>query len=76
MAFTSRMNKKDWDDWSVFRQNTSNTIEAKEYKLLCRLHSVYFKHTYYEPCSCSKKTINTWIAQLNGVHDNGHQRGT
>jgi len=71
MAFTSKMNKEDFDAWAVFRSNVSNKIQPKEYKLLCTLHAKYFKHTYYEPCTCSAKTINTWISQLNGIHDNG-----
>jgi len=72
MAFTSKMNKEDYDAWSEFRKNTSNKIEVPEYKLLCSLHAKYFKHQYFEPCTCSSKTINTWVSQLNGVHDNGY----
>ena len=65
------MNKTDWIMWDNFRKANSNKISAEEYKMLCTLHSIYFKHQYYEPCTCSKKTINSWISQLNEIHENG-----
>lgn len=73
MAITLKMSKEHYDAWTEFRKNTSNKIQVEEYKLLCTLHSVYFKHQYYEPCTCSTKTINTWVSQLNVVHDNGYR---
>tara|TARA_R100001443_G_scaffold67364_1_gene76157 strand:- start:2231 stop:2449 length:219 start_codon:yes stop_codon:yes gene_type:complete len=67
-----KMSKEDFQSWKLFRISTSNKIQVKEFKTLCQLHSKYFQHQYYEPCTCSKKTINDWIAQLNAIHDNGY----
>jgi hypothetical protein len=36
------------------------------------LHSEYYKHKFYEPCTCSPKTINKWIKELNVIWDNGY----
>tara|TARA_B100000902_G_C27234319_1_gene876546 strand:+ start:904 stop:1119 length:216 start_codon:yes stop_codon:yes gene_type:complete len=67
-----KMTKLHWDKWQEFRSNDSNTMTADEQELMARIHSVYFKHAYYIPCSCSPKTYNTWIDQINVIHDKGH----
>jgi hypothetical protein len=37
--------------------------------LLCRLHSKYYNHKYYEPCSCSPKRLLQWIADIDKIYD-------
>ena len=67
-----KMNKPDWDEWEKFKNSKNDTLSKKELELLLTLHSVYFKHTYFVPCTCSSKTYNTWIDQLNVIHENGY----
>jgi hypothetical protein len=40
-------------------------------KFIANLHAKYFNHTFYLPCSCSPKTWQTWIDELNVIHRNG-----
>jgi hypothetical protein len=40
-------------------------------KLLAGLHAKYFDHQYYMPCTCSSRTWQEWIDQLNEIHKNG-----
>lgn len=40
-------------------------------KFIAGLHSKYFNHTFYLPCSCNPKTWQEWIDQLNVIHRNG-----
>ena len=47
------------------------TVENAEF--IAFLHSKYYKHSYYLPCSCSPKTWNDWIAQLNDIYDKGYR---
>jgi len=64
--------KADYKDWEKFRlDSNNNTISAEEFTLVCELHSKYYKHTFYKPCTCSPKTINKWIKDLNIIWDNG-----
>jgi imidazoleglycerol phosphate synthase glutamine amidotransferase subunit HisH len=65
------MSKVDHMSWSVFLSNESDTLMKEEQELLARLHAKYFKHSYYLPCTCSPKTYNTWIEQLNVIYNNG-----
>tara|TARA_R110000796_G_scaffold170639_2_gene287571 strand:+ start:464 stop:685 length:222 start_codon:yes stop_codon:yes gene_type:complete len=65
--------KADYKDWEKFRLGSDkNTISAEEFTLVCDLHSKYYKHTFYKPCTCSPKTINKWIKDLNIIWDNGY----
>ena len=66
-----KMDSHDYSRWKVFRSGVSDKINKSEFKLLCELHSKYYKHPYKEPCSCSPSTINKWIAQLNDIFENG-----
>tara|TARA_R100000734_G_C3265044_1_gene62598 strand:+ start:423 stop:638 length:216 start_codon:yes stop_codon:yes gene_type:complete len=40
-------------------------------RFLADLHARYFNHSFYLPCSCSPKTWQQWIDQLNVIHRNG-----
>ncbi len=63
------METLDKIDWDKLRHNFKNKLTNEQYKLVCELHAKYYKHTYYEPCTCSPKTIKTWIAQLNDIYE-------
>lgn len=66
-----KMNKTHYDAWTEFLANSKNTMTKEEQELLARLHAYYFKHSYYLPCTCSSKTYNAWISQLNEIYKNG-----
>ena len=63
--------EKDFKLWTVFRMGTKQHISAKEFELVCELHAKYYKHSFYKPCTCSPKTVNRWIKDLNVIWDNG-----
>jgi len=65
----------DYKDWELFRQGTKDVISSMEFELVCNLHSKYYKHSFYKPCTCSPKTINKWIKDLNIIWNNGNQTG-
>jgi len=65
----------DYKDWELFRQGTKDVISSIEFQLVCNLHSKYYKHSFYKPCTCSPKTINKWINDLNIIWNNGNQAG-
>tara|TARA_R110002020_G_scaffold172762_3_gene363200 strand:+ start:3908 stop:4117 length:210 start_codon:yes stop_codon:yes gene_type:complete len=67
-----KYNNEDFKKWEKFRLSKKSTISRSEYKLVCDLHSKYYKHKFYEPCTCSPKTINKWIKELNVIWDNGY----
>tara|TARA_R110000772_G_scaffold257940_2_gene374955 strand:- start:1470 stop:1688 length:219 start_codon:yes stop_codon:yes gene_type:complete len=62
----------DYKDWEKFRMGKNDVISAAEFTLVCDLHSKYYKHSFYKPCTCSPKTINKWIKDLNIIWDNGY----
>lgn len=63
------METLDKIDWDKLRHNFKNKLTHEQYKLVCELHAKYYKHTYYEPCTCNPKTIKTWIEQLNDTYE-------
>ena len=66
------MDKLDELDWEKFRSNKKSSISQKEYTMVCELHSKYFKHKFYKPCTCNPRTINQWIAQINDLYENNN----
>ena len=66
-----KMSKLHYEEWTKFLDSNSNKLNKQEQELLARLHSIYFKHSYYLPCTCSSKTYNNWIEQLNVIYKNG-----
>ena len=66
-----KFSKDDYNKWLEFRQS-NNDLQNREYKLLCKLHSKYYKHPIHYPCTCSLHTINKWIKELNSIFDNGN----
>lgn len=63
------MEKLDRIDWEQFRADVTNKLSEDQFNLVCALHAKYYKHSFYKPCTCSPKTIKTWIAQLNDIYD-------
>lgn len=64
MEYTE-MSREDYLMWEKFREDPKNTLQPKEFELICRLHAKYFKHRYYKPCTCNPKEIKKWISELN-----------
>ena len=67
-----KFNTYDFNDWQTFRISKKTTITREEFKMVCELHSRYYKHKFFQPCTCSPKTINKWIKELNVIWDNGN----
>ena len=65
--------KKDYETWKQFRMGTKQHLSRGEFEMVCRLHSKYFGHKYYLPCTCSPRIIKQWIADLNKIWDNGNK---
>ncbi len=66
------MDKVDKKEWEKFRSVKRGSITFKEMQFISRLHSKYFNHKYYEPCSCRPHEIKQWIGDLNLLYD-GHR---
>ena len=66
-----KFSKDDYIKWNKFRESKQN-LNNPEYKLLCKLHSKYYKHPIHYPCTCSTHTINKWIKEMNIIFDNGN----
>ena len=64
------MDEIDKKDWYKFRCGKKNSLSNNEYTLVSQLHSKYFKHRFYKPCTCNPNTIKTWIGQLNELYEN------
>ena len=56
-------------EWEVFKAELTNTLTQNQYKLLCRLHSIYYKHKYHEPCSCNPARLLQWIEDIDKIYD-------
>lgn len=69
---TKKMSSEDYQDWSKFRSSNSQQINEQEINLIVELHAKYFNHKLRRPCTCSPKTYNQWISQLNKIYDNGN----
>ena len=66
-----KLQRQEYVKFRDIKTQRKLTVENAEF--VAFLHSKYFKHSYYLPCSCSPKTWNQWIAQLNDVYDNGYR---
>lgn len=63
------MNKQERKDWLDFKENVTSKLNQPQFKLLCKLHAKYYKHKYYEPCSCRPKEITMWIADVDRLYN-------
>lgn len=66
------LKSEDYERWKLFRMDNKSSITREELEVVSRLHSKYYKHKYYIPCSCSPRTINQWIADINKIWENGN----
>ena len=66
-----KFNKEEYDKWTEFKAANGNSINRQEQELIARLHSKYYKHSYYLPCTCTPKTYIALIKQLNDIYANG-----
>ena len=69
-----KFEKLDKKDWEKFRMDTKSYLSAEEFEMVCQLHSKYYKHSFYKPCTCSPKTVNKWIKDLNIIWENGNKK--
>tara|TARA_R100000656_G_scaffold118167_1_gene91748 strand:- start:11 stop:220 length:210 start_codon:yes stop_codon:yes gene_type:complete len=67
-----KFEKDDFKRWSKFRMGKKQYLSREEFDMVSFLHSKYYKHSFYLPCTCSPKTINKWISDLNIIWDNGN----
>lgn len=67
----TKLSQLDYIKWANFKSSNSNTLSGHEQKFLARLHSEYFNHQYHVPCTCSPKTYNSWIQDINNLYNNG-----
>lgn len=45
-------------------------LDNADFEFLCHLHSKYFNHSYYKPCSCNGgETIKRWAKDLNNIYE-------
>jgi hypothetical protein len=64
------MVEEDLDRWLDFKangypfENLTKEQEIKYIKLICELHSIYYKHPYKEVCTCNGAVYRRWIADL------------
>ena len=64
------MVKEDRILWEAFlNRKKQNEIDRQQIELIARLHSELYKHKYNEPCTCSSKNWNQWIAEINKVYE-------
>lgn len=70
----TKMNKSEYEEYSKIRANRK--LDALTQEIIATLHAKYFNHQFFKPCSCSGKTWQQWIAQLNDLWDNGYTDST
>jgi len=68
------LTQQEYEEFDAVRKKQRLDADAQD--LIARLHAKYYKHQYYKPCSCSGKTWQQWISQLNDLYDNGYQQGS
>lgn len=56
-------------DWYKFRSEVKHSLNREQFELVCQLHSKYFKHKFYKPCTCNPKVIKEWIQELNKIYE-------
>jgi hypothetical protein len=68
-----RLNKKEFDQWTKFKSIKNSQINKQEQELIASLHSKYYFHTFYLPCSCTPRQWNQWIKDINTLYDDGYR---
>ncbi len=65
-----RFLKWEYENYSEVREKKKLNADTQE--VIAHLHAKYFKHSFYKPCTCSGKTWQMWVAQLNDIYERGH----
>jgi hypothetical protein len=63
------MVEKDRLDWYNFLAKVNHSLNRNQFQLVCELHSKYFKHKFYKPCTCNPKVIKQWISDITKLYD-------
>ena len=63
------MEELDRKDWYQFRSKNSDRVSREEVEMISELHAKYYNHKFEVPCSCSPKTLQKWIDDLNVVYE-------
>ena len=66
------MEQIDFLSWTNFRYVKKGKITNTEFKLICELHSKYFNHKYYEPCTCTGQKYRDWIKEIDNHITNNY----
>jgi hypothetical protein len=64
------MVKEDKQDWYKFRSEVKHSLNRDQFELVCQMHSKYFKHKFYKPCTCNPRVIKQWIDEINKLYEN------
>jgi hypothetical protein len=66
------MDVEDRNRWRDFIQSKNDTFTFPEQKLISKLHSKLFDHSYVIPCSCNPKKaqrkFKNWIEDINKIY--------
>jgi hypothetical protein len=66
------MDLEDRDRWENFQQSQNENLTFPEQKLIAKLHSQLFNHSYFIPCSCNPKKaqrkFKNWIEDINKLY--------
>jgi hypothetical protein len=65
-----RFLKEEYEQYSQVREKKKLDTDAQE--VIANLHAKYYKHSFYKPCTCSGKTWQQWVAQLNDIYGRGY----
>ena len=57
------------EDCGCKKRQVKHSLNQKQFELVCQLHSKYFNHNYYKPCTCSPAIIKQWIAQIDELYE-------
>jgi hypothetical protein len=61
------IDKQDKATWKEISARITNKVSRQDFNTLCELHAKYFNHKFNKPCTCSKKLIRNWIADLDRI---------
>jgi len=69
-----QLSKQEYDRFTQIRKEKKLTADVQDF--VAMLHAKYFKHSFYKPCTCSGKTWQQWISQLNLIYEKGYRDNT
>lgn len=60
----SKEYKLDKKTWEETRARITTKMQHDDFIIMCQLHSKYYEHKYYVPCTCNKRLLRKWIKEL------------